>query len=102
MMTRTEICRVMATPCRRRGSSLITEITSPPPSHCPPNPPLEKTEQSGDSVGGNQVEHPCGRPCLNVLEGIGDHFPGHEGQFRYGDGHGQRRVLEEGDERVAE
>src|SRR4051812_29083247 len=101
-MTRTEICNVTATPCRRRGSSWITFSNGAPPSHRPTNAPLQETEQSGDSVRGHQVENSRGRPCLDVLEGIGDHFAGDERQLGNGDGHGKRGVLEEGDERVAE
>src|SRR3954470_2243105 len=101
-MTRTEIFSVTATPCRRRGSSWITVSNCTPPSDCPPNAPFEEAEQSGDNVGCNQIENSRGCPCLDVLEGIGDHLAGDERQFRYGDGHGQRGVLEERDERVAE
>src|SRR5215212_165694 len=98
MMTRTEICNVTTTPCWRRGNSSITEFIGLPPSHGPPNPPLEKTEQSGERVSGDKVEDTCHSPCLDELERVGDKFAGDEGQLRYGDGHGQRRVFEERDE----
>src|SRR5918995_3780570 len=91
MMTRTEICNVTTTPCRRRGSSSITEFIGPPPSYGPPNPPLEKTEQSGERVGGGKVEDACYGPCLDELERVGHKFAGDERQFGNGDGHGQRR-----------
>src|SRR4051812_45781983 len=101
-MTRTEICNVTTTPCRRSGSSWITVSNGAPPSDRPPNAPLQVAEQSGDGVRGGEVENSRGRPCLDVLEGIGDNFASDERQLRYGNGHGQRGVLEKGDERVAE
>src|SRR5215207_227656 len=101
-MTSTEICNVTTTPCRRRGSSSITESIGPPLSHRPPNPPLDKTEQRGERVGGDKVENACHGPRLDELERVGHKFAGDEGQLGNGDGHGQRRVLEERDERVAE
>src|SRR5215216_627698 len=101
-MTSTEICNVITTPCRRRGSSWNIFVIGPPPSDRPPNTPFEEAEQGGNGVSGDQVENAGGRPCLNVLEGIGHHFAGNEGQFRYGDGHSKRSVLEERDECIAE
>src|ERR671911_1104476 len=102
MMTRMEICNVTATPCRRRGSSSITVVIGPAPSYRPTNTPLEEAEQGGNGVGRDEVKNCCGRPRLDVLEGVCDHLAGDERQFRYGDGHSKRGVLEEGDERVAE
>src|SRR4051794_39917777 len=101
-ITRMEICNVMITPCRRRGSSLITAVIDPPPSYGPPNPPLQQTEQSSERVGGDKVEDACYGPRLDELERVGHEFAGDEGQLGNGDGHGQRGVLEERDERVAE
>src|SRR5215218_1647507 len=101
-MTRTEICNVTTTPCRRSGSFSITESMGPPLAHRPPNTPLDKTEQCGEHVGGDKVEDACHGPRLDKLERVSHKFAGDEGQLGNGNGHGQRRVFEERDERVAE
>src|SRR4051794_33363142 len=100
-MTSMEICSVTTTPCRRRGSSLMTGCIAAP-SHRPANAPLKEAEHSGDRIGGDEVEHGGRRPSLDVLERIRDQLPGHERQLRDGDGHSQRRVFEERDEGVSQ
>src|SRR5215218_1551279 len=90
MTTITEICSVTTTPCRRRGSSLITgKIIGPPPSHGPSDPPLQKTEQSGERVGGDKIKDARDGPRLGELERVRHEFACDEGQLGNGNGHGQ-------------
>src|SRR5688572_6707446 len=96
-MTSAEICSVTTTPCKSRGSSSITVCMRPPPSHGPPNPPLQEAKQRRECVGRDQVEDGCRGPRLDELEGVRDELARDEGQLGHGDGHGQRRILEERD-----